>query len=104
MEFRGEPVMSSVLIASANIFFSLLLGAVALVFVGIQYPELFSHILDGAGWVRDEITGTALNVKYNNWIRFLIDEKQITYMFFTVVCRIALALVVAGGRAIMSRT
>jgi hypothetical protein len=96
--------MSSVFIASANIFFSLLLGAIALVFVGIQYPEFFSHILDGAGWVRDQITGTSLNVKYNNWIRFLIDEKQITFMFFTVVCRIALALIMAGGRAVMRRT
>ncbi len=96
--------MSSVLIASANIFFSLLLGAVALVIVGLNFPEVFSHIIDGAGWLRDELTGTDLDVKYNNWIRLFIDEKQVTLMFFTIVSRIALALVVAGGRAVISRT
>ena len=92
--------MSSVLVASVNIFFSLLLGAVALVVVGLNFPEIFSHIIDGAGWLRDELTGTSLDVKYNNWIRLFIDEKQLTLMFFTVVSRIALALVVAGGQAI----
>lgn len=95
--------MSSVFIASANIFFSLLLGAVVLVFVGVQYPELFSHIIDGASWLRDEITSTSLNVKYNNWVRLLIDDKQLTYMFFTIVSRIAIAILVAGGRAVTSR-
>jgi hypothetical protein len=92
--------MSSVLVASANIFFSLLLGAVSLVVVGLNFPELFSHIIDGASWVRDEVTGTSLDVKYNNWIRLFIDEKQVTFMFFTVVSRIALALIVAAGQAI----
>jgi hypothetical protein len=96
--------MTSVLIASANIFFSLILGAVALVVVGLNFPEVFSHIIDGAGWVRDELTGTDLDVKYNNWIRLFIDEKQITLMFFTIVSRVALALVVAGGRAVIERT
>lgn len=95
--------MSNVLVASANIFFSLLLGAVALVVVGLNFPESFSHIIDGASWVRDEVTGTSLDVKYNNWIRLFIDEKQITFMFFTIVCRVALAFIVAGGRAVAAR-
>jgi hypothetical protein len=86
--------MPSVLIASANIFFSLILGAFALVFVSIQFPELFSYVLDFAGWLEDRIGGTDLNKKYNNWVRFLIGSQQLTFMFFVVTTRILLAIIV----------
>lgn len=87
--------MRDVFIASANIFFSLVLGAIALVFVSIQFPQVFSAVLDLAGWVKNGITHTGLDIKYNNWVRFLIGEEQLTFMFFVVTTRILLALIVS---------
>lgn len=86
--------MREVFIASANIFFSLILGAMALVFVSIQFPQLFAMVLDFAGWLKDRLTHTGLDIKYNNWVRFLIGEEQLTFMFFVVTTRILLALIV----------
>lgn len=86
--------MRDVFIASANIFFSLILGAIALVFVSIQFPDVFSAVLDLAGWFKRQITSTGLETRYNNWVRFLIGEEQLTFMFFVVTTRILLALIV----------
>lgn len=96
--------MSDVLIASINIFFSLVLGAVALVLVAIHLPDVFNSILNGASWLEGKIGSTGLlDVKYNVWVRFLIDKSQLTFMFFVLATRIILAIFVAAGRALARR-
>jgi hypothetical protein len=95
--------MGNIALATSNIFLSLVLGAIALVFVSIQFPEMFAMILDGAAWMEDQIGNTGLDVKYNNWVRFLIGDEQLTFMFFTIIMRVIMALGVTGVRAMMSR-
>jgi len=96
--------VTNVLIATVTIFFSLILGAVALVFVSIQAPEVFSLVLDAASWLERQIGSTSLDVQYNNWVRFLIGAGQLTFMFFVIVTRIVLAILMTAGRAVIGGT
>ena len=88
--------MGRVLIAAVNIFLSLIFGAIALVVVAIQFPGFFEVLLDGAGWIENQITTTGLDPAYNNWVRFLIRDEQLVFLGFVIVMRIMLAMVIGG--------
>lgn len=87
--------MQRVLLSTGNIIFSLVLGAVALAFVGINYPETLDEIINWAARAKSYIVATNLPPKYNVWVRLLLEEKQLVFMFFTVAMRILLAIVQA---------
>lgn len=77
--------------AGSIIFLSLILAAVALVYVGIEYPQMLERMLVKASVVKDWITDsrhTGLDVRYNVWVKFLLQEQQFVFMFFVVVMRI----------------
>lgn len=85
--------MLRVLFSTGNIFFSLVLGALAFGFVFIKYPETMSQILDGAAGLKTWLTSRGLSYEYNNWMRVLLEERQLVFMGFTIVMRILLSLV-----------
>lgn len=85
--------MQRVLLSTGNIIFSLVLGAIALAFVGINYPGTLDQIINLAGSVKGYIVNTNLPPKYNVWVRLLLEEKQLVFMFFTILMRILLAIV-----------
>ena len=87
--------MARVLAAAGNIFISLLLGAVALAFVAVQWPEAMDHIINMAANVKSHLTNTGLASKYNVWVKFLLSEQQLVFMGFVIVTRIILALLIA---------
>lgn len=87
--------MARILAAAGNIFFSLLLGAIALAFVAVQWPDSMVEILDMATGVKEQLTNTGLASKYNVWIKFLIGEQQLVFMGFVIVTRILLATLIA---------
>lgn len=93
--------MGRVLVAAINIFLSLIFGAIVLVVVAIQFPEIFEVFLDGAGWVEDQITTTGLDPAYNNWVRFLIRDEQLVFLGFVIMIRILLALVFGGIASVL---
>ena len=80
----------------STIFLSLVLGAIMLVFVSINFPDSFSMILDAASYVENMIGSTGLDNRYNNWVRFLIGDEQLTFMFFTIIARVILSAFFAG--------
>lgn len=83
------------LLSTSTIFLSLILGAVALAFVGYNWPETLSQML---GWARDlkgVITSSGLDPRYNIWVELLLEERQLLFMFFTIAARILLALIAA---------
>lgn len=85
--------MSRLLFATSSIFLSLVLGALALALVGINYPEVLSVMI---GWARNlkvALTSTGLAARYNVWIELLLEERQLLFMFFTIGARIVLAIV-----------
>lgn len=89
-------LLSSIARAGGIIFLSLLMGAVALAYVGVEYPAVLNSMLDQASdfktWL---LSRSALEDKYNVWVKFLIQEQQFVFMFFVIVMRIALLLLVA---------
>jgi len=90
-----------ILLGTGTIFFSLILGAFALAFVGYHSPETLSAMLGAARELKSWITGMGLEPKYNIWIELLLEERQLLFMFFTIAARILLAIIVApftGGR------
>lgn len=89
--------MGRVIAATASIFFSLILGAVALAAVAVLLPETMETLLKSASWLRDQLTGTGLAPKYNVWVMFLIAEQQLVFMGFVIIMRILLAMLIAAG-------
>lgn len=84
--------MHRLLFSTGNILISLLIGAIALAFVGINFPELLDSLITAAGHVKGWLVGTSLPSKYNVWVRLLLEEKQLVFMFFTILSRIVLSL------------
>ena len=82
--------------ATGTLLAALLLGAVALVFFGLNYPGAASMMLGGAHNVKVALTSTGLAPKYNFWVEFLIDERQLLFLFFTIAARIALTIVTSA--------
>ena len=85
--------MLRALFSVGNIVLSLILGALLLVFVGVHWPEALSASLRWGHDVKEVITGTGLDPKYNVWIEFLLDDRQFVFMFFVVLARVLLWLV-----------
>lgn len=95
-----------VLRASAVIFLSLILAALALVYVGIEFPQALDGMLVKASVTKDWLTDshvTGLDVRYNVWVKFLLQEQQFVFMFFVVVMRILLLLLFSGVSAAYRR-
>jgi hypothetical protein len=76
-----------------NIVLSLILGALLMALVGVHSPETLSSLLRWSHSVKEIITGTSLDPKYNVWIEFLLDDRQLVFMFFVVLARVILALI-----------
>lgn len=100
----GEFVMVlRLLMSTGNIFLSLLLGAIALAFVGYNYPEVLSMCLGWARELKAIITNSGLDPKYNIWLELLLEERQLLFMGFTIAARIALSLLTGLGAFALGR-
>jgi len=89
-------LLSSIFRAGGIIFLSLLMGAIALAYVGVEYPGTLDSMLDQASdfktWL---LSHSGLEAKYNVWVKFLVQEQQFDFMFFVIVMRLILLLLVA---------
>ena len=90
-------ILAAIFRAGGMIFLSLLLGALALAYVGVEHPSYLDVMLDAASdfkaWL---LAHSALETKYNVWVKFLIQEQQFVFMFFVIVMRLVLLFVFAG--------
>jgi hypothetical protein len=86
-------IMRRLLFSTGNIFLSLVLGAVAFGFVFLKYPDTMDQILNWANAFKTWLTSRGLSTEYNNWVRVLLEERQLAFMGFTVVARIALSII-----------
>jgi len=86
----------SIVRAGGVIFLSLLLGAIALAYVGVEHPGYLDSMLDRASdfktWL---LAHSGLEAKYNVWVKFLVQEQQFVFMFFVILMRLLLLLIVA---------
>lgn len=80
--------MHRFLFTSGNLIFSLLLGAVAMAICAVWYEETFAVILDVAGRIKIWLTNLGVPTRYNNFIRLLVHESNLVFMFFTIAARL----------------
>lgn len=73
----------------------MLLGAIAMAIVAVNWPETMEAILNMATGVKEYLTNTGLASKYNVWVKFLIQEQQLVFMGFVIFTRILLAMLIA---------
>jgi hypothetical protein len=87
--------MKQVLLSTGNVFVSLVLGALAFGFVFIKFPGLMEQILNLAAELKLWLTSRGVSPEYNNWIRVLLEERQLVFMGFTIVTRVLMVSLVA---------
>jgi hypothetical protein len=80
--------MRAIMLSTGNVFVSLVLGALAFGFVFIKFPGAMEQILNMAAGLKLWLTSRGLSPEYNNWIRVLLEERQLVFMGFTIVTRI----------------
>ncbi len=85
--------MTRILLSTGNIVVSLVLGALLFGYVFIKYPETMSSILDGATHLKTWLISRGISTEYNNWIRVLLEERQLVFMGFTIIARIGLSII-----------
>jgi hypothetical protein len=87
--------MAKVLIATSNVFISLVLGALLMALVFLKAPYTFEAMLGWATRAKSALTSTGLDTTYNNFIRLVLEERQLLFMFFTIAARLAMATIAA---------
>lgn len=78
---------------SVTLFLAFVLALAMLVFLGLYAPHVLNWVLNGAEMVEDWLTHTGLPNQYNNWVRLFLGDEQLTFLFFTILARIIIAVV-----------
>jgi hypothetical protein len=86
-----------------NVFFSLILGAVALGFFWFTFPDWTLQLFRWAGSIRESVISGNWPARYEVVLRALVDERQIVYMGFVLVTRILVGVIIAFGYKLFSR-
>lgn len=87
--------MLRVFLATTNIFTSLILGALAMGAVWYLSPDLMQELFQSASGFKSWLTSLGLEPKYNNFLWFLIEERQLVFMGFVIATRVVMAVVAA---------
>lgn len=95
--------MIRLLLSTGTLFFSLVIGALLLAFVGYNSPETLSAMMVWARNLKAVLTSTGLDPKYNIWVELLLEERQLLFMFFTIAARILIAAVLGMFGLILGR-
>ncbi len=77
-----------------NVFFSLVLGAVALGVAWFHFPAETVQMFKAAGVVREWLASRGWPAHYEAAVRALLDERQIVYMGFVLATRIVVGLII----------
>jgi hypothetical protein len=91
------PRTGRFLLSLGNVFFSLVLGAVALAFSLFFFPAATLQLYKGARAVGETLQSGAWPAQYEPVLRALADERLIVYMGFVLATRIAVGLMVLLG-------
>ena len=86
-------ILGRVTSTSVTLFLAFVLALAMLVSLGLYAPHVLNWVLNGAEMVEDWLTHTALPDRYNNWIRLFLGDEQLTFLFFTIIARIIVAIV-----------
>ena len=91
------PRTARFLLSLGNVFFSLVLGAVALAFSLFFSPAATLQLYKGARAVGEAVLSGAWPAQYEPVLRALADERLVVYMGFVLAARIAVGLLFLLG-------
>jgi hypothetical protein len=80
-----------------------ILAILAIIFLGLNYPPAISESLRWARYTKDIITGSGLNPSYKVWLEFLLEDRQLVFIGYTIIMRMVLALVTYTSMRIRDR-
>jgi len=72
-----------------DLFFSLILGAVALGFFWFHFPDWTLQLFKWSGTIRQNLISGTWPGRYEVILRALVDERQIVYMGFVLATHVA---------------
>jgi hypothetical protein len=84
--------MFRVLLSTTNIFVSMVIGALTMGVVWYLYPDVMQAFFQSANGVKAWLVNLGISSQYNNFLWFLIDERQIVFMGFVIATRFVLAI------------
>jgi len=87
----------------SNVFFSLILGVIAMGLFWVYFPDEFVHLQRSASTVRDWIAARAWSTRTESIIRFLLEDRQLLLISFVLAMRLVLSLLFLPIRALFSR-
>lgn len=91
------PRTARFLLSLGNVFFSLVLGAIALAFSLFFFPAATLQLYKGARAVGEAVLSGAWPAQYEPVLRALADERLVVYMGFVLAARIAVGLLFLFG-------
>jgi hypothetical protein len=91
------------LLAAGNMVTAFLLAALTIIFLALNYPGVISSSLRMARTVKDIITGSGLTPSYNVWLEFLLEERQLVFIGYTILMRMVLAILTYFGSLLWPR-
>ncbi len=90
-----------------NLIFAFFIGALLLLFVAIQFPWHFQQILHFAGYVKLSINSyipdSPSYIHFKNGYSYIIEEASLVLMFFVMLARIAVSLIMWPISSLLSR-
>lgn len=99
--------MTRFFLSIGNLIFAFFLGALLLLFVAIQFPWHFQQILHFAGYVKLSINSyipdSPSYIHFKNGYSYIIEEASLVLMFFVIVARIIVSLILWPISSAMSR-
>lgn len=90
--------------ATFTIFMSFVLSYIMLIGLGILWPEALDWLVQRAKEVEAVIVQPDIPARYRVWLDLLIEEGAILLLFFTMIARILIALVLSSLTAAMPRS
>ena len=101
---RVQPIRTTRFLESfGNVFFSLILGAIAMGFFWFYLPDEFVRLQRSAAIVREWIASRGWTTRTETIIRFLLEDRQLLLMSFVLVMRLVLGLVVLFIKSLFGR-
>jgi len=91
------------LLAAGNMVTAFVLAILTIIFLGLNYPEVISTSLRWARSAKDVITGTGLTPSYNVWLEFLLEDRQLVFIGYTIIMRMVLAMITFAGARVRDR-
>jgi len=101
--FSMSMVTLRFLASLSSVFFSLILGVVAMCLFWVYFPDEFVRLQRSASAVRDWIAARAWSTRAESIIRFLLEDRQLLLISFALAVRLVMGLIALPIRALFSR-